>query len=119
PFFLRQCVTTAVQPGATRVNIPDTVGCATPDEYGVVIADVVRWVGPEVVVSAHCHDDMGMATANTIAAVKAGARQVEVTVNGIGERAGNTPMEEVVVAMTLKEIGLHTVNTAGIASVSR
>lgn len=119
PIFLRQCVTAAVHAGATRINIPDTVGCAMPGEYAAIIRDIVRWAGPAVVVSAHCHNDLGMATANTLAAVAAGARQVEVTVNGIGERAGNAALEEVVTAMTLKGVARHGVDTAQLTAISR
>lgn len=102
--FLRQCVWTAIEAGATRVNIADTVGCATPEEFGALISDIVRFVEGAAIVSAHCHDDLGMATANTIAAVCHGARQVEVTVNGLGERAGNAAIEEVATALTIKDI---------------
>ena len=117
--FLRQCIETAVRAGATRINIPDTVGCALPTEFAALIRDVVRFVGPGVIVSAHCHNDMGMATANTIAAVQAGARQVEVTVNGIGERAGNTAVEEVAVALALKDIADTGLDLAQITAISR
>ncbi|GMU93329.1 MAG: hypothetical protein AMXMBFR4_23870 [Candidatus Hydrogenedentota bacterium] len=102
--FLRQCVETAIGAGATRVNLPDTVGCAMPSEYGAMIAEIVRFVEGAAIVSAHCHDDMGLATANTVAAVQAGARQVEVTVNGIGERAGNASLEQVAVILAMKGI---------------
>ena len=105
PVFLRQCARTAVDAGATRINIADTVGCMTPDEFGPLIYDMVQFLGPDVIVSAHCHNDMGVATANAVAALKAGARQVECTVNGIGERAGNTALEEVAVIVALKGVG--------------
>ncbi len=99
--FLVQVFQTAVDAGSTVINIPDTVGYATPWDYGALIgyleANVRRSV--DVVLSAHCHDDLGMAVTNSLAAVKAGARQVECTVNGIGERAGNAALEEVVMAM--------------------
>lgn len=117
--FLRQCILTAVEHGATRVNVPDTVGCATPSEYAAVVRDIVQTVGPSVVVSAHCHNDLGLATANTLAAVEAGARQVEVTVNGIGERAGNAAAEEVAVALALKRIARTGADLARIAGLSR
>jgi 2-isopropylmalate synthase len=116
--FLRQCIVAAVEAGATRINVPDTVGCATPREYAALIGDVVRLVGPDIVVSGHCHNDMGMATANTISAVEAGAGQVEVTVNGIGERAGNAAIEEIGVALHLKGIastGLDLSQAVGIS----
>lgn len=102
--FLRQCIETAIGAGATRVNLPDTVGCAMPAEYGEMISEIVRFVEGAALVSAHCHDDMGLATANTIAAVQAGARQVEVTVNGIGERAGNASLEQVAVILAMKGV---------------
>ncbi len=94
----------AVAAGATTINVPDTVGYTTPGEYTALIRHLQANVpGIEhVVVSVHCHNDLGMATANTLAAVAAGARQVEVTVNGIGERAGNTALEEVVMALATR-----------------
>jgi len=101
PDFLCQVFATAIEAGATTVNLPDTVGYAIPEEFG----DLVRYVREQTpnidkaVLSVHCHNDLGLATANTIAAIKAGARQAEVTINGIGERAGNTSLEEVVMAM--------------------
>ncbi len=99
--FLMQALTAAVEAGATTLNIPDTVGYTTPEEFGGLFAEIRRRVpGVErVILSAHCHNDLGLATANTLAAIRNGARQVEVTVNGIGERAGNTALEEVVMAL--------------------
>jgi len=117
--FLRQCVETAVNAGATRINIPDTVGYAMPHEYGDLIADIVRFVEGRAIVSAHCHDDMGMATANSVAAVEAGARQVEVTVNGIGERAGNASAEQVAVVLALKAVAETGVDLSRITAISR
>jgi len=96
PGFLHEVVAVAIEAGATTINIPDTVGYATPEELAALIADLPH---PGVVLSVHCHDDLGLATANSLAAVLAGARQVEVTVNGIGERAGNASLEEVVMAI--------------------
>jgi 2-isopropylmalate synthase len=86
--FLEEIAKAVVGAGAHTVNIPDTVGYSVPSEYGVLIGSVVRAVGETAVVSAHCHNDLGLAVANSIAAVQAGARQVECTINGIGERAG-------------------------------
>ena len=86
-------------PGASTVNIPDTVGYAIPAEFGALVRLVVDRVGRAATVSVHCHNDLGLATANTLAAVQAGARQVEVTINGLGERAGNASLEEVVMAL--------------------
>ncbi|MDX9973851.1 MAG: 2-isopropylmalate synthase [FCB group bacterium] len=117
--FLRQCVDTAIGCGATRINIPDTVGCALPEEYGALIRRVVQVAGSNVIVSAHCHNDMGLATANSVAAVQAGADQVEVTVNGIGERAGNAASEEVAVVLALKKIAETGVDLRRVTALSR
>jgi len=117
--FLRQCVETAINAGATRVNLPDTVGCAMPSEYAEMIAEMVRFVEGVAIVSAHCHDDMGLATANTIAAVQAGARQVEVTVNGIGERAGNASLEQAAVILAMKGIAQTGLDLSRIMALSR
>ncbi|WP_322807348.1 2-isopropylmalate synthase, partial [Thermanaerothrix sp.] len=91
----------AIRAGATTLNIPDTVGYTTPEEFGALIAGIIRNTpGIEnCIVSVHCHNDLGLATANTLAGLRAGARQAEVTINGIGERAGNTALEEVVMAL--------------------
>lgn len=99
--YLCQVCQTAIKAGATTINLPDTVGYATPTEYAQMLHYVQKHVPgmAEVTLSAHCHNDLGMATANTLAAISAGARQVEVTINGIGERAGNTALEEVVMAL--------------------
>ncbi len=101
PEFLYVVLTEVIKAGATTLNIPDTVGYTTPDEFGNLIAGIMKNVkGIEnCIVSVHCHDDLGMATANTLAGIRAGARQAEVTINGIGERAGNTSLEEVVMAL--------------------
>ncbi|MFP4500475.1 MAG: 2-isopropylmalate synthase [Candidatus Hydrogenedentota bacterium] len=112
PVFLRQCVYAAITHGATRVNIADTAGCATPTEFGRLIRDVVDFVEGRAVVSVHCHNDVGMATANTVAAVQAGAGQVKVTSNGIGERAGNAGLEEVVRALAAKGIARTNVDVS-------
>ncbi|TFG68473.1 MAG: 2-isopropylmalate synthase [Thermomicrobiales bacterium] len=97
--FLLQIYEAVVEAGASTVNIPDTVGYAIPAEFGALVERVVRLVGEQATVSVHCHNDLGLATANTLAAVQAGARQVEVTINGLGERAGNASLEEVVMAL--------------------
>lgn len=101
PEFMWQVLAIAVQAGATTLNIPDTVGYCTPVEYATMIEGIAKNVpGIEnVIISAHCHNDLGLATANTLAGIRAGVRQVEVTINGIGERAGNTSLEEVVMAL--------------------
>jgi 2-isopropylmalate synthase len=100
PDFLFEAFETAVAAGASVLNVPDTVGYAEPKEFGALAREVVRRFGRRAVISVHCHNDLGLATANTLAAIQAGVRQVEVTVNGLGERAGNASMEEVV--MTLR-----------------
>ncbi|MDX1974746.1 MAG: 2-isopropylmalate synthase [Rickettsiales bacterium] len=99
--FLCQAVEVAIKAGATTVNIPDTVGYATPDDYGALIATLRQKVKniDKVIISTHCQNDLGLATANSLAAVRNGARQIECTINGIGERAGNTALEEVVMAI--------------------
>lgn len=99
--FLVQVLTEAIKAGATTLNIPDTVGYTTPEEYGALIKYLIdKTPGSETVTwSTHCHNDLGMATANSLAGVLNGARQVEVTLNGIGERAGNTSLEEVVMSL--------------------
>jgi 2-isopropylmalate synthase len=102
--FLCQVVQAVVDEGATTVNIPDTVGYTMPEEYGHIIRTLRERVrGMEnVVISTHCHNDLGMAAANSLAAISAGARQIECTINGIGERAGNAALEEVVMAMRVR-----------------
>ena len=95
--FLCQCVEAAIKAGATVINIPDTVGYAIPDEYGRQIAMLFERVPniDQAIISTHCHNDLGLAVANSLAGVKAGARQIECTINGIGERAGNAALEEI------------------------
>ncbi len=88
--------------GAGTVNLPDTVGYSIPSEYALLIGRIAQALGEDVIVSVHCHDDLGLAAANSLAAVQAGARQIECTVNGIGERAGNCSLEEVVMAMRVR-----------------
>jgi len=101
PEFLYQVLEVAIQAGATTLNIPDTVGYTMPDEFGALIAGIIKNTPgiAKCVVSVHCHNDLGLATANTLAGLRAGARQAEVTINGIGERAGNTALEEVVMSL--------------------
>jgi 2-isopropylmalate synthase len=95
--FLVQMINVAVENGANTINIPDTVGYTTPDEFGTIIRTLRERVtnSDKIIFSAHCHDDLGLAVANSLAAVEAGARQVECTINGIGERAGNAALEEI------------------------
>jgi 2-isopropylmalate synthase len=102
--FLCQVVEAVIEAGATTVNIPDTVGYSMPEEYGLLIRTLHERVKgiDQVVISTHCHNDLGLAVANSLAGVQNGARQVECTINGIGERAGNASMEEVVMAMRVR-----------------
>lgn len=109
--FLAQLTRAVIGAGATVVNIPDTTGYCLPDEYGKKIAYIYEHVDNvhQATISIHCHNDLGLATANTLSGVMNGARQVEVTINGIGERAGNTSLEEIVMALKVrKELGFHT-----------
>ncbi len=101
PDFLAEVMSAVIAAGASTINVPDTVGYTTPDEMSRIIRHLREQVDgiDKVIISAHCHDDLGMAVANSLAAVRAGARQVECTVNGIGERAGNCALEEVVMAL--------------------
>jgi 2-isopropylmalate synthase len=127
PQFLVEVCALAVECGATTLNIPDTVGYVTPDEWYETISNLVAETpgagkGSGVIWSVHCHNDLGLATANTLAGVLAGARQVEVTINGIGERAGNTSLEEVVMALHTRSpfYNLRTnINTREIVKTSR
>src|SRR5215471_13077244 len=100
--YLEQVSKAVVAAGARTVNLPDTVGYSVPDEYGTMIGRMVKALGDSAVVSVHCHDDLGLAVANSLAALKAGARQIECTINGIGERAGNAALEELVMAMNTR-----------------
>jgi 2-isopropylmalate synthase len=124
PEYLYQVLEAVIKAGATVVNIPDTTGYTTPHEFGALIKGIVEKV-PNIhraVVSVHCHNDLGMATANTLAGVSNGARQVEVTVNGIGERAGNSSLEEVVMALRTRRdlFALDTgIKTSRLYPVSR
>ena len=104
PEFLCEVVEAVIEAGATTINIPDTVGYTVPAEFGALIRKLrerVRGI-EEVTISAHCHNDLGLAVANSLAAVAAGARQVECTINGIGERAGNASLEEIVMALRVR-----------------
>jgi 2-isopropylmalate synthase len=104
PEFLGEAFSTAADAGATILNAPDTVGYTTPEEYGALFRALRERLGdrPGLVWSAHCHNDLGLAVANSLAAVVAGARQVECTINGIGERAGNASLEEIAVALAVR-----------------
>lgn len=122
--FLASVVEAVIDAGATTVNIPDTVGYAIPQEFGSLIAYLKESVPNinKIVISAHCHDDLGMATANSLAALKNGASQVECTINGIGERAGSAPLEEIVMAIKTRKdfYNLYTsINTKELYKTSR
>src|SRR5260370_41974291 len=99
PEFLEKISKAVVAAGARTVNIPDTVGYSVPEEYGALIGNIVKPLGDCAIVSVHCHDDLGLAVANSLAAVEAGARQIECTINGIGEPAGNCSLREIVMVM--------------------
>src|SRR5258706_4115755 len=100
--YLEQICRAVVAAGARTVNLPDTVGYSVPEEYATMIGRMVKALGDSAVVSVHCHDDLGLAVANSIAAVQNGARQIECTVDGIGERAGNAALEEIVMAFNTR-----------------
>jgi 2-isopropylmalate synthase len=112
PEFLHEVLSAVIECGATTLNIPDTVGYTVPSEFGAIIDGIMKNVKgvADVVVSVHCHDDLGLATANALSGIMAGARQAEVTINGIGERAGNTSLEEIVMTLQTREplFGLKT-----------
>jgi 2-isopropylmalate synthase len=112
--FLLEAFEAAITAGASVINVPDTVGYAEPREFAAVVKQVVKLVGRRGMVSTHCHNDLGLATANTLAGIQAGARQVEVTINGLGERAGNASLEEVVMTLRTRpaQFGGVTTNVA-------
>jgi 2-isopropylmalate synthase len=122
--FMAEVIAAAIEEGATTINVPDTVGYATPDEYAAMFTRLYELVPAmrSVTVSVHCHDDLGLAVANSLAGLRAGARQVECAVNGIGERAGNASLEEIVMVVHTREpyLGLTTgTDTKEIARTSR
>jgi 2-isopropylmalate synthase len=120
--FLLECFRVAVQEGATTINVPDTVGYATPAEFGELVRIVRESVPDRVVISTHCHNDLGLAVANSLAGIENGARQVEVAVNGIGERAGNCSLEEIamIVRTRREHLGVtHGLNLKEITRTSR
>jgi 2-isopropylmalate synthase len=112
--FLCEVTAAVVAAGATTVNLPDTVGCALPEDITRMFTTVRERIGDDIILSTHCHDDLGLAVANSIAAVQAGVRQIECTINGIGERAGNAALEEIVMALHVRrdrlayETGIRT-----------
>ena len=121
--YLAKVIEAVITAGATTVNIPDTTGYCLPNQYGDKIAWLVNHVKniDKAVISCHCHNDLGLATANSIAGVISGARQIECTINGLGERAGNTSLEEVVMVLKQhKQLGLYTsINTKNLNPISR
>ncbi|CCG42982.1 2-isopropylmalate synthase [Magnetospirillum molischianum] len=124
PDFLCRCVEAAIKAGAKTINIPDTVGYSVPDEYAGLIALLINRVPniDQAILSVHCHNDLGLAVANSLAAVAAGARQIECTINGLGERAGNAAMEEVVMALRTRADRLPYqtgIRTEAITRISR
>ncbi|MGD9116317.1 MAG: 2-isopropylmalate synthase [Dehalococcoidia bacterium] len=124
PEYMHQILKAVIEAGATTVNIPDTVGYAMPDEFGDLIGGIFKNVPniDKAVVSVHCHNDLGMAVSNSLEAVRRGARQVECTINGIGERAGNASMEEIVMAINTRQDFFHLttqINTNQIYKASR
>lgn len=125
PEFLYVVLSEAIKAGAGTLNIPDTVGYTTPDEFYELVAGIIKntpGMHDGITISVHCHDDLGLATANTLAGIRAGARQAEVTINGVGERAGNTSLEEVVMALKTRHpiFGFETgIETQQISRISR
>ncbi|MBN0986437.1 MULTISPECIES: 2-isopropylmalate synthase [Amphritea] len=122
--FMCRIIEKVIDAGARTINIPDTVGYAVPEEFGHTIQQLLQRIpnADKAVFSVHCHNDLGLAVANSLAAVSAGARQVECTINGLGERAGNASLEEVVMALRTRQdvLGLHTgINTTQIVPASR
>src|SRR5436309_3985011 len=122
--FTAEVCRVGIEEGATTINIPDTVGYTMPHEYEAYLRKLYEYVPElrEVIVSVHCHDDLGLAVANSFAGLRAGARQVECAVNGIGERAGNASLEEIVMLLHTRQadVGLYTgANTREIARTSR
>ena len=103
PEYLEEVSRAVVEAGARTVNLPDTVGFSVPEEYGKLIGRIAKALGDSAIVSVHCHDDLGLAVANSIAAVQNGARQIECTINGIGERAGNAALEECVMIFNTRK----------------
>jgi len=120
--YLEQVTLAVIEAGAGTVNLPDTVGYSVPQEYGELIARITAAVAGRAIISVHCHDDLGLASANSIAAVVGGARQIECTMNGSGERAGNCSLEEVVMAFRIRkdQLPYHTgINTQHLYPASK
>ncbi|MFC9435209.1 LeuA family protein [Nocardia sp. NPDC057030] len=108
--LLRELIEESLAAGANLVAVGDTTGCMTPNEYGALIAKIRSWVGPDIAIGTHCHEDLGLSLANALAGIQAGADEVQTTLAGIGERAGNTALEELIAVLTYKghEIGART-----------
>ncbi len=121
PDFLFKAIETAINNGATIINLPDTVGYTTPEQYFELIKNIKNNVIniDKAIISVHCHDDLGLATANSLAGVLAGAKQIECTINGIGERAGNTPLEEVVMAIKTRSDFYQAITNIETTQISR
>ena len=119
--FLCRCVEAAIKAGATTINIPDTVGYTVPDEYERIFREVIERVpnSDKAIFSVHCHNDLGLAVANTLAGLNGGARQIECTINGIGERAGNAALEEVAMALRTRADALPYVNNIDTTMLTR
>jgi 2-isopropylmalate synthase len=122
--YMAEVISVALEEGASTINVPDTVGYTMPDEYAAMFGELYRLVPRlrDVVVSVHCHDDLGMAVANSLAGLQAGCRQIECAINGIGERAGNASLEEIVMLLRTREPSLHLwtgIDTTEIARTSR
>jgi 2-isopropylmalate synthase len=110
--LLRPLIEEAVDAGADLVGAADTVGCMTPSEFGALIGRMKSWVPPHIVVAVHCHDDLGLSLANALAGIQAGADEVQATLGGLGERAGNTPIEELIAVLTYKGEAIGATTTA-------
>jgi 2-isopropylmalate synthase len=122
PDYLEQVSKAAVEAGARTINLPDTVGYSIPGEYAALIGRIAKALGDTAIVSVHCHDDLGLAVANSLAAIEAGARQIECTINGIGERAGNCSLEEIVMILKTRadKLPYYTaINTEHLFSASQ
>ena len=109
--FLKEIISAVIEAGAKTINIPDTVGYTMPDEFGSMIRELVEHTKNQAIISVHCHNDLGLAVANSLSAVKNGARQVECTINGLGERAGNAALEEIVMAIKTRKDYFENLDT--------
>lgn len=110
--LLRELVQESLAAGANVIAVADTIGCMTPSEYGALIGRIRSWTGPDVVIATHCHEDLGLSLANALAGIAAGADEVQATLAGIGERAGNTALEELIAVLTYKSAEIGATTTA-------